>query len=137
MDDDFVTAQVAGPEGGAHRERSLARVLVLDDDGSTAELMRVVLDDAGFEVTVRVTADDLPRRPFDCVVTDLMTLREYDEERARAWLDRLAAAFPGTPVVVVTAHVEAEAAELAGAHRVIRKPFDVDGLVAAVRDLTS
>lgn len=112
----------------------MRRVLVLDDDQSIAELMRVVLEDAGYAVTVSVEPAAIPSGPFDCIVTDLMSVSVYAVDNARDWLLRLGDRFPGVPVIVVTAHVEArDDREALGAQQVVIKPFDVDQIADAVR----
>jgi DNA-binding NtrC family response regulator len=112
----------------------VARVLVLDDDQSIAELMRVVLEDAGFAVTVSVESGVMPGGPFDCVVTDLMSVSVYSIAAARDWLLCIADRFPAAPIVVVTAHAEARDDQQAiGAREIIIKPFDVDRIAEAVR----
>lgn len=112
-------------------------VLVLDDDVTIAELMRVVLSDAGYDVRVSMDPQDLPEGRFDCIVTDLMSVGLYRPEDARDWILRVGDRFPNVPVIVVTAHPEAadDAAAL-GAAAVIMKPFDVDRIVQVVRELT-
>ena len=111
----------------------MTRVLVLDDDVPIAELIRVVLEDAGMLVTVRTSSQALPAEQFDRIVTDLLTLNAYDLGDARDWILRLADRYPGVPVIVVTAHPEAARdSEAFGATRVLIKPFDLDQLVVAV-----
>jgi DNA-binding NtrC family response regulator len=113
----------------------VTRVLVLDDDATVADLVRVVLEDAGYEVAASQTANDLPDGPFACVVTDLMTLVIYEAEAAREYLLGLGARYPGVPLIVLTGHSEAlrDRARL-GASRVMVKPFDVDRLVRVVTE---
>src|SRR5437867_6097306 len=105
----------------------MTRVLVLDDDVPIAELMRVILEEAGMTVSVRTSGAELPAGPFDRIVTDLLTMTAYDQREARDWILRLADRYPGVPVIVVTAHPQA-ARDLAalGVRRVLLKPFDVD-----------
>jgi CheY-like chemotaxis protein len=111
----------------------VTRVLVLDDDLPIAELIRVVLEDAGMRVTVRTSSDELPAGPFDRIVTDLLTMTVYDFADARDWILRLADRYPGVPVIVASAHQQAvRDGEALGVRRVLMKPFDVDQLVAAV-----
>lgn len=106
---------------------------MIDDDLAIAELMRVVLEDAGVQVTVRHSGDELPAGPFDRVVTDLLTMSAYDVADARDWILRLADRYPGVPVIVATAHPEAVGdGHRIGASRVLLKPFDVDRFLAAV-----
>jgi DNA-binding NtrC family response regulator len=123
------TARVGQTLSGVH-------VLVVDDDIAVAEVMRVVLVEADFDVTVVHRASDVPTERFDCIVTDLISVDLYSFEDARDWLLRLADRHPGTPVIVATAHAEAgrDAARLGV--RVLLKPFDVDELVDAVREVT-
>lgn len=101
----------------------------------TAELMRLVLEDAGFGVTVATDQRRLPVGSFDCIVSDLMYVSVYTLEDARDWLLRLQDRYPSVPVVLVTGHSEAERDQGSlGAHSVIKKPFDVDVVVRAVRE---
>ena len=109
-------------------------MLVLDDDQSIAELMRVVLEDEGHAVTVSVESSPMPNGTFDCVVTDLMSVGVYSIGDARDWLLRIADRFPRIPIIVVTAHAEARDDQQAiGAREIIIKPFDVDRIAEAVR----
>ncbi len=112
-------------------------VLVLDDDLHIAELIRVVLEDAGYDVHVAMSEHDLPARSFDCIVTDLMTVTVYRDEDARDWILSVGDRFPGVPVIVMTAHPQArEVGDALGARSVIMKPFDVEQIIAAVREAT-
>ena len=112
---------------------------MLDDDQTIAELMRVVLEEAGYDVSVCVETALVPRGRFDCVVTDLMSVSVYSVEDARHWLLSLADRLPGVPTIVVTAHPEArDDQEALGAREVIIKPFDVEQIAASVaRAVTS
>ena len=116
----------------------MTRILVIDDDVTLAELIRVVLEDAEFTVAVATNPRDLPSGRFDCIVTDLVTVGPYSVDEARDWLGRLSDRYPLVPTLVATAHPEARRDHLAlGATAVILKPFDVDVLIAAVRQITS
>lgn len=115
----------------------MTHVLVLDDDATLVDLLRAVLEDAGFDVSSGTSAVDLPEGRFDVILTDLLAATAYAFEGAKDWLVRLAARYPGVPVIVVTAHTEAERdRDALPARQVVLKPFDVDQLVAAVRDAT-
>ncbi|HLQ05618.1 MAG TPA: response regulator [Verrucomicrobiae bacterium] len=111
----------------------MTRVLVLDDDVTVADLIRIVLEDAGYDVAASHSASELPDGPFACVVTDLMTIVLYDTEAAREYLLRLGERYPQVPLIVVTGHGGAlRDKDRLGVRRVIVKPFDVDRLVRAV-----
>jgi DNA-binding response OmpR family regulator len=115
----------------------VTRILVIDDDVSHTELMRVVLEDASFAVVTAHKTRDLPSERFDCIVTDLVTVGAYTFEDARDWILSLRDRYPTVPVIVATAHSEAlDDADRLGA-RVIVKPFEIDVLTATVREVTS
>jgi DNA-binding NtrC family response regulator len=128
-----VTAQLARPAAGQQAHRALTRVLVIDDDVTLAELLRVLLEDAGYQVVIS-DGSDIPAGAFDCVMTDLVGVTVYSSEDARDWLLRVADRLPGVPVIVVTAHTEARDDPSLGAQHVIMKPFDVDRIPAAIRE---
>ena len=120
------------------RSDHVTRILVIDDDVALAELMRVVLEDADFTVSIATNPRDLPSGRFDCIVTDLVTVGAYELDDARDWLGRLSDRYPLVPTLVATAHTRARQDQLSlGATAVIIKPFDVDVLIAAVRQITS
>ena len=91
------------------RSNLVTRILVIDDDVTLAELMRVVLEDAEFTVAVATNPRDLPSGRFDCIVTDLVTVGPYAVDEARDWLLRLSDRYPLVPTLVATAHAEARA----------------------------
>lgn len=111
------------------------RVLVIEDDVTTAELVRTVIDDDGHSSVVSTSPTALPPGPFEIIVTDLFE-GAYTRDGARAWLMRLAAAYPGVPTIVVTAHgAVASDRDALPAHRVIIKPFEIDELLTAIREV--
>ena len=114
----------------------MRRILVIDDDVTHAELMRVVLEDAAFEVSVASSPAELPSGRFDCVITDLVTVGMYDVNDARDWVLSLRDRYAEVPIIVTTAHPEARAdEELIGA-RIVVKPFDIEELTQTVRRVT-
>src|SRR3984957_20682227 len=117
----------------------MTRALVIDDDASLRFTLEAVLSDAGFAVeTCDGGASGLAAfevRGADVVLTDL-AMPEMDGMQV---LDRLHAADPSVPVLMLTAHGServAVAAMKAGAFDYIPKPFDPDELVLAVRRAT-
>jgi CheY-like chemotaxis protein len=115
----------------------VTRILVIDDDVTHTELMRVVLEDAAFDVVTAHGPRDLPGGPFDCVVTDLVTVGMYSFADARDWILSLGDRYPSTPIIVTSAHPEARDDEERLGVRVIIKPFDVDALARAVREVVA
>ena len=131
--------------------KPVAKVLIVDGDRDISDLVRAILTDEGYAVECLY---DYPgdavmaavgRSEPDCVILDGETGRGGDY--GGSWKD--AASMHGrarrVPVIMFTAHVaasdEAEAGEsdrarAAAFAAVIRKPFDVDELVAAVAKAT-
>ncbi len=111
------------------------RILVVDDDDDLADAVRQVLRDAGFSVaTVRhgAAALELVRHVSpDLILLDL-TMPIMDGWSFAAQYRRIAK--EGARILLLT--VNPHAAEIArnlGADGVIAKPFENEGLLAAVR----
>lgn len=115
----------------------MATILVLDDDQVILDLLRTVLADAGHAVMVVPHLDAVPPDArADLVITDLVPLQAYRRDAALDWVSSLRARFPGSPLLVVTAHAAAAAErEGLGADGILAKPFDVEALLAKVDDL--
>jgi two-component system response regulator MtrA len=113
-------------------------ILVVEDDSALREFLCTALADE-FEVAGAVSGEeavDLARRLRpDVVLLDVMLpgLSGLDVVR----VIRADPSLRDTPVLVMTAFSEIDAgdAEAAGASRFLAKPFDLQQLTAAVRDL--
>jgi DNA-binding NtrC family response regulator len=108
-------------------DMSSGRVLVVDDDRETCELVQEVLEHEGFKVTALTSALDalasVVEEDFDVVLTDL-GMAEMD---GIALCQRILEARPDMPVVVGTGQGSLEAAigaMRAGAYDFVTKPFD-------------
>jgi len=114
-----------------------ARVWVVDDDRSVRFVLAAALREAGFAVTAFAAAgealDALGREaPPALVVTDV----RMPGDSGLQLLDKLKAAHPALPVVVMSAHTDVASTAGAfrgGAHEFLSKPFDLDDAVAVVR----
>jgi two-component system response regulator AtoC len=114
----------------------MSRVLVIDDDASLRFTLEAVLSDAGFVVEAcdggASGLASFEARGADVVLTDL-AMPSMDGMQV---LQRMRAADPSVPVLMLTAHGSERAAVAAmksGAFDYIPKPFDPDDLVLAVR----
>ena len=113
------------------------RVWVVDDDRSVRFVLAAALREAGFAVTAFAAAGEaleaLGREaPPALVVTDV----RMPGDSGLQLLDKLKAAHPALPVVVMSAHTDVASTAGAfrgGAHEFLSKPFDLDDAVAVVR----
>ena len=125
--------------GGAHERCNAATVLTVDDDPIVRADLRLVLEDAGFDVVDDardgVEAVELARlhRP-DVIVLDLALPRLDGVEATRQILEERE-----VPIVALTGYAAgaggiAERAVEAGATSIVRKPFADHTVVGAVND---
>ena len=120
----------------------MARILVIDDHPDTRELIRTVLTHAGHDVSVAADGEEGLRRYAserpELVVTDIV-MPGMDGLGLIASLRRTAGTAP--KIVAISAGWGADAddalrrAARAGADRVLRKPLELETLVAIVKDL--
>src|SRR5579863_5191754 len=117
------------------------RLLVVDDDRVSRELMQKVLASDGHEVVTCTDGKEAVTRagdnpPFDVVVSDIRMVEADGLEVLRAFR----AHAPTTPVILVTAFGNVDGAVDAikkGAFDYISKPYDVDQIrVVVSRALT-
>jgi DNA-binding response OmpR family regulator len=111
------------------------RILVVEDDSDTGELLKLALDSRGYEVALAGGADEaldrLRSSRFDLVVTDYDMPRKTGaqllvEARQSGLLDRTAA-------LMITAHPDPRGLE--PGTPLMRKPLDVERLLVQVQTI--
>ena len=113
------------------------RIWVVDDDRAVRFVLATALREAGFEVTGFAAAGEAldalqHERSPALVVTDV----RMPGDSGLVLLDKLKAAHPELPVIVMSAHTDVASTAGAfrgGAHEFLSKPFDLDEAVALVR----
>ncbi len=111
-----------------------ARIWVVDDDHGVRFVLAAALREAGHEVTTFATGEEalatLARTPAPALlVTDV----RMPGEGGLALLEKLKAAHPALPVIVMSAHTDVASTAGAfrgGAFEFLSKPFDLDAAVA-------
>ena len=113
------------------------RIMIVDDDAVTCELLCEVFQRQGFEVHFEQSWDDalsmLSTQTPDVIVSDIRMKTRLD---GLALLDHVRRQSPQTPVVLMTAFGSIETAVRAvkqGAFDYISKPFKMDTVVSTVR----
>ena len=121
------------------------RILAAEDNEMNAEILQLLLENAGAEVTLvsdgRQLVDAFAEAApgfYDCILTDIMMpeLDGYEAARAIRVMKREDAS--SIPIVALTANAFAEDAKKAvdaGMNAHITKPFDVDKLKACLSGL--
>lgn len=111
------------------------KILIIDDESDLVEMVSMRLRASGFEVVAAYDGEEGLRaagreRP-DLILLDLVLPKIRGEEiRARLRRDPELA---GIPVILLTA--KAQGSEPSGGDPFVRKPFDPQTLLGAIRDL--
>ena len=119
----------------------MARILVIDDDGQVRGAIRRILERAGHtvldaadgEAGIRVYRE----RPADLIITDIF----MPERDGIETIQQLRREFPGVKIIAISGGDRTRTvdlrkdAELLGASRTLRKPFELTELLEAVSEL--
>lgn len=119
----------------------MARILVIDDDGQVRGAIRRILERAGHtvldaadgEAGIRVYRE----RPTDLIITDIF----MPERDGIETIQQLRREFPGVKIIAISGGDRTRTvdlrkdAELLGASRTLRKPFELTELLEAVSEL--
>ena len=126
------------PEREAEIEK--AQILVIDDEPSVADALKLILEDEGYRVAVALTGREglelTRRRCFDVVVSDV----RLPDVSGLDVLRDVRRGCPASVVILITSHVTTNLlaeARGGGAFDVLHKPFipsDVLRLVSAALD---
>ncbi len=115
----------------------MSEILVVDDEKSLRELLTIMLENEGHEVTSAATGESaiklIKEKVFDLVITDIRMRRSNGIDVLESVKQRQ----PQTPVVMMTAYASAETAVEAmkkGAYDYISKPFNVEDLQLIVKN---
>lgn len=117
----------------------MKRILVIDDDIRIAELVKILLVDAGYDVQIATNGQDglkiQRKKPVDLIITDIF----MPEREGTGVLVDVYDEFPETKVIVMSGGGASEEidylelAELLGAVKVFQKPFDLKELLETVQ----
>ncbi len=122
-------------------ERSMSRILVVDDLPEIREVLKTALEDFGYEVVLASEGGEALRQhaasPADVVITDLHmpgmngleTVREFREKHAGVKI----IAMTGAETFMVDRNLESS--RIHGADRTFTKPFELGELLRAIAEL--
>jgi signal transduction histidine kinase/BarA-like signal transduction histidine kinase len=135
------SAARSGEATGVEYARTLdaLRLLIVDDDNETRQLVSVLLEEAGAEVDVAATAAEgrqrLEEAHYSAIIADLMMPQEDGYAFMRALRARRAT-MPALALTALARQQDAEAAYDAGFQAFLSKPVDREALIATVAALT-
>jgi CheY-like chemotaxis protein len=119
----------------------MKRILVIDDDVQVRELLRLVLEQAGYDVVEagdgKEGVDLFHREPTDLVITDIIMPEKEGIETIR----ELQRGYPEVKIIAISgggrlsAEDCLESAECFGVHLTLAKPFEREELLDAVQDV--
>jgi CheY-like chemotaxis protein len=119
----------------------MARVLVIEDNADQRAIVRLWLASHGYEVSEAADGAqglaEQRRRPSDVVVTDIF----MPDKDGIETIHEIRAEFPQARIIAVSGAVSRTGADFLGvastlgADRTLRKPFDLEELLGAVREL--
>jgi CheY-like chemotaxis protein len=119
-----------------------ARILAVDDQEDARDLLRVILESAGAEVTTATSAAEalelLRREPFDGLIADLGMPQMDGLELIRRVRQSLPAPINGLPAAALTAYARSDdriSAVASGFQMHLAKPVNPTELVIAIGDL--
>lgn len=111
-------------------------VLVIDDELSVADALKVILSDSGYQVAVAMSGGEalekLGKRRFDLVITDV----RLPDISGLDVLRHLRRSHPGVLAIIITAHHTPELAAESlglGAVAVLLKPFSPSDLLTVIK----
>ena len=114
-------------------------VLVVDDEDQLRQLIREILEQAGYQVTEARDGKEAVLQyrlaPADVVIMDIL-MPEQDGLETTSTLRR---EFPNVKIIAITGSSEMigilsflDVAKMLGAHRVLQKPFEMQTLLDTV-----
>jgi two-component system response regulator (stage 0 sporulation protein F) len=115
----------------------MATILVIDDQAPIRALLRVALEDAGYEVLEasngRLGLELYRDKPADLIITDVV----MPEMNGLELMLELTRSFLNVKVIAISGGLESEGtlnvAKLLGARQTFQKPLDMEKLLSDVR----
>lgn len=118
----------------------MKKVMVIEDDPATLELMGTVLSEAGYRPVLLPRSEGIPEKVVserpDLILLDILMEPKHGMEV----LESLSDVEPRPPVILVSAAVKGvremgEIARALGCYGFVEKPFDVGELLAKVESV--
>jgi DNA-binding response OmpR family regulator len=119
----------------------VARILIIDDEDQPRRMLQQVLIRAGYEVVEARDGNEglqlFRTSPTDLIITDIL----MPEKEGLETIIDLRREFPAVKIIAISGGGRTgnlnflEVAKRLGAQRTLQKPFELQEMIAAVRDL--
>lgn len=119
----------------------MQKILIIDDDEQILSLLARSVELAGFAAVTAVNGREgqrlLDKQPFDLVITDLI----MPEKEGMETISYIRKHFPETKIIAISGggrigpETYLPAALGVGANKAFAKPFSMDNLIAAIKEL--
>ncbi len=114
------------------------KILVCDDDKGISEMLEMLLDDEGYEVSIELNSVNLLKRieneKPDLVLLDIWMPVISGDQILRSM--KATSSLSNIPVLMYSASTEgSKIAETSGADGFIAKPFDLDKLIETIEKM--
>jgi CheY-like chemotaxis protein len=110
------------------------KILVVDDDEAIGDVLRLMLEDAGYEVEVQIDGHAVRhmQQPFPALLLLDIRLSGIDGQMI-CWQLKHQEATRHIPIIILSAHKEMQRiAKDAGANAFLSKPFEMNELLTLV-----
>ena len=135
-------AQVLGPVPSINASASSMCVLIVEDDGLSLELMRIILTKNGYQVELASTGmeaiEACKRKAFDLIFMDLQ-MPDMDGFITAAKIREAESEGRRVPIVALTAsNISGQAHEKLSTEfaRILAKPFQIQTILETIREFT-
>lgn len=111
-------------------------ILLVDDDPSVRNAIRLVLESAGYDVTATADGNEA-RHHFEVTQFDLVLL-DLNLAQESGWdvFERLSSRWPQVPIIILTGvHGQYPIARAAGVGALLEKPVEVPVLLKTIEEL--
>ena len=115
----------------------MPRVMIVDDDKTTVDLLKMLLELDGFEVVVSPTGNGTPARAHETLPDAFLVDFNLPDADGTEVVEKLRSdeVFRGRPSVMASGMERGKEALAAGANLFLSKPFEPDDLVAVLNKL--
>lgn len=115
----------------------MPRVMIVDDDKTTVDLLKMLLELDGFDVVISPTGSGTPARAHETLPDAFLVDFNLPDSEGTEVVEKLRGdeVFKSRPIIMASGMERKKEALAAGANHFLSKPFEPDDLVAVLNKL--